>query len=82
MKTLASARLDSLASAAFRLSRAKCVEAIKRGQVQLNWEVAEKPGREVVEGDVVTFRGKGRAKVWRLETNRRDRVVCEFSLFK
>jgi len=61
--TLASLRLDSAIAAAFGLSRANALEAIRAGKVALNWEPCDKPDKTVSEGDVLSMRGYGRADV-------------------
>lgn len=81
VKSVSSSRLDAVTSVSFRLSRSKVVEAIKKGEVRVNWEPCLKPGTLVQKGDVVTFRGKGRAKIKSIEVNHRDRTLVEFSLF-
>jgi RNA-binding protein YlmH len=81
VKSVSSSRLDSVTSVSFKLSRSKVVDAIKRGEVSVNWEPCLKPGAPVQEGDVITFRGKGRAKIQSIQVNHRDRTLVEFSLF-
>ena len=81
VKTCASSRLDSMASICFNTSRSKTADSIKRGEVQLNWQVCTKPGSEVKQGDVITVRGKGRAHIEGIEINHRERRVVEFTLF-
>lgn len=61
--TVASMRLDSIASSGFSTSRTKIVEAIKAGLLQVNWQPAKGPSQEVKEGDVISMRGRGRMKV-------------------
>lgn len=58
--TVPSMRLDAVASSGFSLSRTKLVEAINAGLVQVNWKPAKGPAQEVKEGDVISFRGRGR----------------------
>ncbi|UPQ97938.1 S4 RNA-binding domain-containing protein [Chloropicon primus] len=81
MRTCSSSRIDAVASASFKISRSKVVEAVKKGEIQLNWEPCTKPGTVVSKGDVITFRGRGRSRILSLEVNRRDRTVVEFCLF-
>lgn len=59
--SLASLRLDSVASAAFSLSRTKMTEYLKQGLVSVNWEVTSDNSHIISEGDVISFRGHGRA---------------------
>lgn len=60
--TVASLRLDSVASSAFGLSRSKTLPYIKGEKVKVNWEVITDPSFEVNPGDILSVTGKGRAK--------------------
>lgn len=64
--TVASPRLDAVAAAAFRTSRTEAVRAIEAGFIQLNHQEALSPTKLVAEGDLLSFRGKGRARVLEL----------------
>lgn len=61
--TVASLRIDSLVSTAFGMSRTKASEYIKAEKVSLNWTVVKSNSLEVKEGDMITLRGHGRAKL-------------------
>lgn len=61
--TVASLRLDSIASAGFGISRSKMVEFIKGEKVNLNWESINSVTKQVKEGDTISIRGKGRVVV-------------------
>jgi RNA-binding protein YlmH len=61
--TVASLRLDAIASSGFGISRTKAAEAIKGDRVQVNWQVAKGPAQDVAEGDVISLRGKGRMEL-------------------
>ena len=61
--TVASLRLDAIASSGFGISRTKAAEAIKGERVQVNWQPAKGPSQEVGEGDVISLRGKGRMEL-------------------
>lgn len=58
--TVASLRLDSVVSSAFRLSRAKAADAIRAGLVSLNSVEEARVDAIVSEGDKIVLRGKGR----------------------
>ena len=58
--TVASLRLDGVASAGFGVSRGKAAEAIQRGAVQVNHTVCLKPDKPVAAGDTITCRGLGK----------------------
>lgn len=72
----ASLRLDAVASAGFRTSRAKMTVAIKNGDVRLNWESA-KPSAMVGQGDTISCAGKGRVQVVAIETTTKGKYVVE-----
>ena len=80
-RTCSSSRVDAVAALSFRVSRTKAAEAVRRGEVQLNWEPCTRPGTLVEGGDVITYRGKGRSVVLSVETNHRDRTVVKFALY-
>jgi len=61
--SVASLRLDGVASDAFRLSRAKIVEPIRAGRCRVNWKTVEDPSCVLRVGDVVSLKGFGRFKV-------------------
>ncbi len=62
--TVASLRLDAVASSGFSVSRTKLVSAINAGLLQVNWQPAKGgASQEVKEGDVISMRGRGRMKV-------------------
>ncbi|RQD73112.1 MAG: photosystem II S4 domain protein [Candidatus Syntrophonatronum acetioxidans] len=58
--TVASLRLDAVASLGFGFSRSKIVRAIKADQVKVNWQRANDPSFQVEKGDTISLRGKGR----------------------
>ncbi|HHX74657.1 MAG TPA: RNA-binding protein [Firmicutes bacterium] len=61
--TVASLRLDAVASAGFGISRSKLAPAIKAGHVKLNWQAAKNASAPVKAGDVISVAGKGRVEV-------------------
>lgn len=58
-----SERLDSLIAAMFRTSRSEAQEVIRRGDVQVNWMECKKVDQKVSEGDVLSLRRSGKAKI-------------------
>ena len=58
--TVATLRLDAVASTGFSMSRAKAAELIASGRVQLNYREATKPDAQVAQGDVISARGLGK----------------------
>lgn len=61
--TVASMRLDGIASDAYRISRSKIVDPIKAGRCRINWKTAEDPSAQLQAGDVVSIKGLGRFKL-------------------
>ena len=80
--TVASMRLDSIASSGFSTSRTKVVEAIKAGLVQVNWQPAKGPAQEVKEGDVISLRGRGRMQIEGITgTSKKGRIGVHLKRF-
>jgi RNA-binding protein YlmH len=61
--TVASLRLDGIASDVFRLSRSKVLIPIKAGRCRVNWRTEEDPSTPLKAGDVIALQGFGRFKV-------------------
>ena len=61
--TVRSPRLDAVISGIFRVSRGTAAEAISEGLVQRNYLPCLKPDAQVQPGDVLSLRGKGKARV-------------------
>ncbi|UOF89171.1 YlmH/Sll1252 family protein [Fodinisporobacter ferrooxydans] len=68
--TVASMRLDAVASEGFRISRGKMAETIRSGACQLNWQVTTDPSQDVFAGDVISVRGLGRMRILELGEQR------------
>ncbi|KIY20692.1 MULTISPECIES: RNA-binding protein [Mesobacillus] len=65
--TVSSLRLDTVLSGIFNLSRQKSQLLIQHGQVKVNWTAIENTAFECGEGDVLSARGYGRAKIITVE---------------
>jgi RNA-binding protein YlmH len=61
--TVASMRLDGIASDAYRISRSKIVEPIRAGRCRVNWKPQEDPSAQLQAGDVISIKGLGRFKL-------------------
>lgn len=61
--TVASLRLDAVASSGFGTSRTKMAKEIKGERVKVNWKTVTDPSSSVAEGDVISIRGRGRVLV-------------------
>lgn len=73
----ASLRLDAIASAGFRVSRAIMSELIDGGDLKLNWKADPKPSQVVKSGDVISVRGKGRVTVGEISLTKKERYSVE-----
>lgn len=58
-----SLRIDTIVGNAFKLSRGKAAELICADKVFINWQPVKSVSKVVAEGDMITLRGKGRAKI-------------------
>lgn len=65
--TVASLRLDAVASSGFGTSRTKMAREIKSDRLKVNWKPTQNPAYMVSEGDVISIRGRGRVVVERVE---------------
>ena len=61
--TVASMRLDVVLATIYNISRQKSQALINGGKVKVNWTQREQVAFELQEGDVISVRGYGRAKV-------------------
>lgn len=65
--TVASLRLDGVASDVFRMSRSKITAPIRAGHCRVNWKTEEDPSVQLQEGDIVSLKGFGRFKLLAVE---------------
>lgn len=73
--TVADLRLDAVAAAGYGISRSHMSEEIKALNVKLNWKEAKKAAQSVAEGDVISFRGRGRVEVAEIKgTTKKGRI--------
>ena len=71
-----SLRLDAVAAAGFGVSRSRMAEEIKGQNVRVNWQDAKNPSQLVKEGDVISFRSRGRAELAEVRgTTKKDRMA-------
>ncbi|KAA9007589.1 RNA-binding protein [Paenibacillus spiritus] len=61
--SVASLRLDGIASDVCRVSRSKILAPIKAGRVRVNWKAEENPAALLKAGDTVSVQGFGRFRV-------------------
>lgn len=80
--TVASLRLDAIASAGFGISRSKIADFIKAEKVNLNWETTPSSSKLVKEGDLISIRGKGRVVLQEIgRTTKKDRISVYLKKF-
>lgn len=58
--TVKTLRLDSVSSAGFKVARSKTITDIKREKLKVNFSPVFSPSYNVKEGDLISYRGKGR----------------------
>ncbi|MBW7473634.1 RNA-binding protein [Paenibacillus oenotherae] len=81
--SVASLRLDGIASDVYRISRSKIVEPIRAGRCRVNWKVEEDPSAPLKDGDVISFKGLGRFRVLHVEgVSKKGRVRVKIGKFK
>lgn len=73
--TVADLRLDAVAAAGYGVSRSRMNDEIKSQNVKLNWKEAKKASQTVAEGDIISFRGRGRVEVAEVKgTTKKGRI--------
>lgn len=73
--TVASMRLDSIASAGFGTSRSRMKREIVMEKVKLNWRIERDPSQSIGEDDIISMEGRGRLEIRGiLGKSRRGRV--------
>ena len=73
--TVADLRLDAVAAAGYGVSRSRMADEIKSLNVKVNWQEAKKAAQPVKEGDVLSFRGRGRVEVAEIRgTTKKGRI--------
>ncbi|HAQ07576.1 MAG TPA: RNA-binding protein [Bacillus bacterium] len=65
--TVSSLRLDTVMSSLYNLSRQKSQLLIQHGHVKVNWTAVGNTAFECGEGDIISARGFGRAKIITIE---------------
>lgn len=79
---VASLRVDAVLAAAFNLSRGDAADAIRAGRVQLAHRECLNPAQAVGAGDILSLRGKGRAKLLAVnDLSRKGRQRITLGLF-
>jgi len=82
-KSVASLRADAVVAAMFNLSRDDSASAIKRGLVSVNYRVFESLDKRLSEGDTVSLKGKGKAKIEHIgDFTKKGRMFIEIKKYK
>lgn len=80
--TIASNRLDCVVSSVSSVSRGVANELIEQGLVSVNSVVCQKPTKLIVDGDILTVRGKGKFTVCSLSgKTKKQRTVLVFKKY-
>lgn len=80
--SVASMRLDGIASDVYRISRSKIVDPIRAGRCRVNWKSEEDPSEPLRAGDVVSFKGLGRFKVLEVDgVTKKGRIRVKIGKF-
>jgi RNA-binding protein YlmH len=80
--SVASMRLDGIASDVYRISRSKIMDPIRAGRCRVNWKSEEDPSKQLREGDVVSFKGLGRFKVLEMDgVTKKGRIRVKIGKF-
>lgn len=80
--TVADLRLDAVAAAGYGVSRSRMADEIKGQNLKLNWKEAKKAAQAVNEGDVISFRGRGRVEVAEIRgTTKKGRISVTLKRF-
>ncbi|MCH3951330.1 MAG: YlmH/Sll1252 family protein [Acidaminococcus sp.] len=61
--TVSALRLDAVAAAGYGVSRSRMADEIKGLNVRVNWQDAKSPSMPVKEGDIISFRSRGRVEL-------------------
>ncbi|MCM3759374.1 RNA-binding protein [Alkalihalobacillus oceani] len=77
--TVSSLRLDVVLAQMYRLSRTKVLPYIEKGLVKVNWKVVDQPSFPVEEGDYISMRSFGRARLKAIEgRTKRDKIRVRY----
>ena len=81
--TVASLRADSVAASGFSVSRTKVLDYFRASRVNVNWELVQNPSKQLLEGDVISIRGKGRIILEKVAgTTKKDRINIVIKRFE
>lgn len=82
-RTVSAVRIDSVASAAFGISRSSAATAISGGKVFINGREISAPSTAVKEQDVISFRGIGKARLKEIGSlTKKGRIVVTLERYQ
>jgi len=71
-----------VAAAGYGVSRSRMADEIKGMNVKINWQEAKSPSQEVKEGDIISFRSRGRVEVAEIRgTTKKGRIGITLKRF-
>lgn len=80
--TVSALRLDAVAAAGYGVSRSRMAEEIKSQNVKVNWKEAKNASQAVSEGDIISFRSRGRVEVAEVRgTTKKGRISVTLKRF-
>lgn len=80
--TVSSMRLDNIVAELAKCSRGKANEILVQERVFVNYEIIQKPSKEIKEQDLITIRGKGRFIIKNIVGNsKKGRLFLEVEKF-
>jgi len=78
---VSSMRLDTIVSATFNISRGKATKLIESEKAFVNWQATKSTSKLVSEGDNITLRGTGRAKIEKINgTTSKDNISVSITI--
>lgn len=82
-KIVSSMRLDVILKEIYRMSRKEALHSIQRKDVKVNFKIVDDPSTTVLEGDLLSVRGKGRSKVFqKLGYTRKNNIIIQAGILK
>ncbi len=67
--TVAALRLDAIAAMGYGVSRSKMADEIKSQNVKVNWKEAKNGAQAVAQGDIISYRSRGRVEIEEIRGN-------------
>lgn len=82
-KTVSSLRLDVVLKEIYQMSRKEAMKLILRKQVKVNFKLVDQSSFTLLEGDLISVRGKGRSKLLKVNgRTRKDKFRIAIAILK